>query len=511
MISVLVSFFLFTGIGAFGRLFFQYGFVSARQFKRILQWSLVLMLILPLVRLISLPESDFQFGFQKWIPVVENSTLFPAPQKLSVPPLSQTELKQEQTRTLEVGDALAVLLFAGGLMYLGRLLFEIFRFRKLLKASVLLRRYKNIQIYLNPQIASAFCCGVFRGKIFLPPSQYFSPVERTVVLAHEFSHLKVKDPFWTLCMELVKDLFVFTGIAWLWRNWYLLASEIECDQRAILRLGLHKKDYFRFLLKQIETTRTPFGANGASVSYQHMKRRIQMHHFSRTKKVFGVLFGSLLLACAGAGAAVHLSQTTGSHWSVDDLRRLMDNKPNQVQMVYHKAVAKELTRFLSSADTKRKIRKAFARMKPFEAEFKAHLISKTLPEDYVLLPLIESGYQNIESVTNRSGGMWQFIPETARRYGLKVDEDNDERFDIQKSTAAAADYLKFLNGLFKDSRLALLSYNLGESALRKMLKETSAKTIEDLLDSGELENEQRQHVARFQAALVLYYNPELLK
>jgi hypothetical protein len=51
---------------------------------------------------------------------------------------------------------------------------------------------------------------------------------------------------------------------------------------------------------------------------------------------------------------------------------------------------------------------------------------------------------------------------------------------------------------------------MGESALRKQLLDSGAKTVEDLLESGDLSRESHNHAARFQAAMILYRNPQLL-
>lgn len=92
-----------------------------------------------------------------------------------------------------------------------------------------------------------------------------------------------------------------------------------------------------------------------------------------------------------------------------------------------------------------------------------------IPEDFKYMPLVESG---LKSGTSHKGasGYWQFMPGTARAFGLRVNGKVDERQDIVKSTEAAAKYIKALHKIFGNWTLTAAAYNVGEGRLLRSIK-----------------------------------------
>jgi len=95
-----------------------------------------------------------------------------------------------------------------------------------------------------------------------------------------------------------------------------------------------------------------------------------------------------------------------------------------------------------------------------------------IPDDFKYVPLVESGFG--EGVSSRGAkGLWQFMPGTARTYGLKVGDGIDERMNVRKSTVAACKYIRSLYSEFNSWTLAAAAYNNGEIKLEHAINSQS--------------------------------------
>lgn len=94
---------------------------------------------------------------------------------------------------------------------------------------------------------------------------------------------------------------------------------------------------------------------------------------------------------------------------------------------------------------------------------------RDMPLDIALLPAVESAFHPQARSSRAAGGFWQLVPDTARRLGVRMNDDFDGRADIAESTRAALDYLQYLYGRFGDWPLAMAAYNAGEARLARAI------------------------------------------
>lgn len=103
-----------------------------------------------------------------------------------------------------------------------------------------------------------------------------------------------------------------------------------------------------------------------------------------------------------------------------------------------------------------------------------------IPGDFKYLPIAESALR--EDVVSPAGaaGIWQFMPETAERFWLIVNESVDERYHLKKSTDAAIEYLTLLHNKFDNWTLAAAAYNRWENGIARALENQNVETYHDL-------------------------------
>ncbi|NBG65807.1 lytic transglycosylase domain-containing protein [Acidiluteibacter ferrifornacis] len=131
------------------------------------------------------------------------------------------------------------------------------------------------------------------------------------------------------------------------------------------------------------------------------------------------------------------------------------------------------------------------------------LKEQNIPDDFKYLALIESGLDNVISPAGATG-FWQFMKPTALEYGLEINEEVDERYNVEKATRAACKYLKKSYEKFGSWSLVAASYNAGMSRIESQLNRQMASSYWDLL----LNTETERYVFRIAAVKIIFENPE---
>lgn len=117
-----------------------------------------------------------------------------------------------------------------------------------------------------------------------------------------------------------------------------------------------------------------------------------------------------------------------------------------------------------------------------------------IPDDFKYLAVAESGLENNSSPAG-AAGFWQFLKSSAKEYGLEVNQNVDERYNLEKATRIAAEYLKKSKERFGTWTLAAAAYNAGNARIARNLKRQQVDNYYDLL----LNNETARYVFRIVA------------
>jgi membrane-bound lytic murein transglycosylase D len=136
------------------------------------------------------------------------------------------------------------------------------------------------------------------------------------------------------------------------------------------------------------------------------------------------------------------------------------------------------------------------------------LVKKGLPEELIFTAMIESGFDPTAASRAGARGLWQFMAATARRYGLRVDRWLDERLDPEKSTLAAAAYLRDLYGMFGSWNLVQAAYNAGEMRVVRAIQGMGTSDFWQLTRGQHLAEETKNFVPAIQAAALIAREPD---
>ena len=138
----------------------------------------------------------------------------------------------------------------------------------------------------------------------------------------------------------------------------------------------------------------------------------------------------------------------------------------------------------------------------------AELEDRGLPLELALLPIVESAFDPFAYSHGRAAGLWQIIPGTGRRFGIRQNWWYDGRRDAVDSTYGALEYLDYLHGLQdEDWLLAIASYNSGEGNVLKAVKRNRAKSRPTDFWNLSLSRETSAYVPRLMALVALVRDP----
>ncbi len=151
--------------------------------------------------------------------------------------------------------------------------------------------------------------------------------------------------------------------------------------------------------------------------------------------------------------------------------------------------------------------KYLARSSRYLPVMKSILKKNGLPEDLVYVALIESGFSSHARSRAAAVGYWQFIRETGKRYGLRIDGYVDERRDFVLATEASSKYFKALYSVFGDWFLAIAAYNVGENRIKRVVMNNYTRDFWEIASLKKLPKETLNYVPKFIAARRIAKDP----
>jgi membrane-bound lytic murein transglycosylase D len=155
------------------------------------------------------------------------------------------------------------------------------------------------------------------------------------------------------------------------------------------------------------------------------------------------------------------------------------------------------------------LERAFGRSEHYLYHIVTELEARGMPLEIALLPVVESAFEPYAYSHARASGLWQFIPDTGSRFGLKQDWWYDGRRDVVESTRAALDYLDSLHDEFNgDWLLAIAAYNCGELAVEHAIEVNRELGLPTGFWDLRLPKETRAYVPKLLAMKRLVATPE---
>lgn len=196
----------------------------------------------------------------------------------------------------------------------------------------------------------------------------------------------------------------------------------------------------------------------------------------------------------------------------DVAARMNERTPDDFEVVVNDVVLREMND-LGSAYAGF-VTKALSRDEDLDELVLRELAAAGLPPELAAIPLIETGYRNWgangeqggPSAGLTGGGLWQFMPGTAKLYGLAITDTTDERLDPLAATRAALDLLTDLRVRMGDWTLAIAAYNRGSGAVGKVIAAQGTRDPWELMRRGALND----YAARVMVAAMVMEEPAVL-
>lgn len=393
--------------------------------------------------------------------------------------------------------------------------------RSIVRESFELRRVRRTRILTSPNTEVPFAFALFRNLwVVLPEAMICENANFRMAVTHELQHARQGDLGMNWLLLLGHFLCGWNPFFRLWHANYCELQEFACDDALLKNKKINVIDYGRCLVEVAQRAvfqkRSPACATGlfGMGDAQHLKRRIN-RMFRMNIKHHRFAFAALAM-----GASLMLTGAAyASRNLLQDQRVTMSEAQTWAQsltvtpgfkVTLNAEVLEELNRFLSEPQARSFMDRALKRLENYRSMVEGEIQNYQAPIELMAMPIIESGYKNVPQAASGGlgAGIWQFIPRTARVFGLRVDSQVDERLNERKLTQAAMRYLLSNHLRFDSWELSILAFNIGESRVQEGIDTLGSRDAWTLIRNG-YEGDSR-YLAKVMAAILILNHPEVL-
>jgi membrane-bound lytic murein transglycosylase D len=358
-----------------------------------------------------------------------------------------------------------------------------------------------------------------RSFVVVPISLLADPPRLRLAIRHELVHIRRRDTVAAFLLAVVRALFPWHPALGAWTRLMARLQEHACDQALIAR-GVPLQAYADCLVRAARMADThrcrPTVAVGLGPRNRHaLTRRIEMLARRSDRRNPWVVpavavAGLALLGLVASAATAIVADRRATRTEAEAIAAAVVQRDGFVVPV-DDMVVEQLGLMIGAPEQRDHWRAALQRGATLRLQIDPILQAHGVPAELAAVAMIESAFRNLPaeegSSSHRGAGVWQFIPETARHFGLQVDATHDERLDLDKATDAAARYLRALHDQLGDWPLAIAAYTHGESAVSQAVERGGTRDAAKLVASGALSSYSSQVLA----AILLNERPDLLR
>lgn len=369
----------------------------------------------------------------------------------------------------------------------------------------------GIEVRVSHEVAVPFAARLpGRRVVVLDTITASDPDDRRISLAHERQHHAQRDTLFTYAHALLRVVGVLNPAAWLWARELEELEELATDDAVVHELGVSARDYCQCLLRAAERERdTPSPTFAVSLTSRGARsllhRRIQTLTHTRRGSA-----GLVPLAVAGLATMTVTAWTSHRFLHQDGIADVaLERLTHATDDVPRPLIRDALTTIAGNVESVRFLREGVERSDRWRGSIAQKLEARGLPRELAAIPLIESGYANLEADPSASAlgaGLWMFVPQTAMAYGLNVEPGLDQRLDPELQTEVALRLLVDLHMEFGSWPLAITAYNQGRIVVKNAIRDQDTDDAWELIERGVI----RPYAAQVYAASLLLDDPAAL-